>query len=399
MPSDEELDKVQETEVQDEVIEDNDNVETNPTDDNTDSAVSDDKTDDTVEDSKEDYLPSPEDLDNLTDDEFEEFLNSGKLASKEKSVEQTQNKPVEQETPVTPSTQAKVVSKPKKQESDTTTQVQPKTSPDINYEAVYKQLFKPFKANGKEITPRSPEDIISLMQMGANYTRKMQLMAPMRKVVQSISNANIKEDDLNFLIDVYKGDKEAIKSLLKKHEIDPMELDLDEISYKANRRNIASDSDVEFTDTLQDINDTLPQIQEIINTRWDAQSKEALLRNPNLMRALSEELQLGRFDRVQKIVEQEKIFGRYKGVSDVDAYIDVVTKLVQDEQRKQQYKQNQETAKKANPQIEPTKPVPNKAKAAPTKAKSKASKSTLTPEDLFSMSEEEFNKLSINDLV
>ena len=71
---------------------------------------------------------------------------------------------------------------------------------EVDYKSIYEQVFKPFKANGKEITPKSVEDIISLMQMGANYTKKMQLMAPMKKVVQSLDNAKIDEQELNFLI-------------------------------------------------------------------------------------------------------------------------------------------------------------------------------------------------------
>ena len=263
---------------------------------------------------------------------------------------------------------------------------------EVDYKSIYEQVFKPFKANGKEITPKSVEDIISLMQMGANYTKKMQLMAPMKKVVQSLDNAKIDEQELNFLIDVSKGDKEAIKQLLIKHKIDPLEIDLDGDNTYSPRNNIASDEDVEFNDTLMDIHDSLPRIQEILNNTWDDNSKKAILKDPRLMRALHEEVQMGRFDEVQKRLETEKTFGRYKGVSDVDAYIDLVSKM---EQERMKTKTQPETPTKT----ESTKKIPDKSKAAPTKGKTSKSSSSLTAKDLLSMSDDEFNKLSERDLV
>lgn len=263
---------------------------------------------------------------------------------------------------------------------------------EVDYKSIYEQVFKPFKANGKEITPKSVEDIISLMQMGANYTKKMQLMAPMKKVVQSLDNAKIDEQELNFLIDVSKGDKEAIKQLLIKHKIDPLEIDLDGDNTYSPRNNIASDEDVEFNDTLMDIHDSLPRIQEILNNTWDDNSKKAILKDPRLMRALHEEVQMGRFDEVQKRLEAEKTFGRYKGISDVDAYIDLVSKM---EQERMKTKTQPETPTKT----ESTKKIPDKSKAAPTKGKTSKSSSSLTAKDLLSMSDDEFNKLSERDLV
>ena len=64
----------------------------------------------------------------------------------------------------------------------------------------YADIFKPFKANGKEITPKTVDDVISLMQMGANYTKKMQAMVPLKRTVETLNKADIKEEDLNFLL-------------------------------------------------------------------------------------------------------------------------------------------------------------------------------------------------------
>lgn len=368
-----------------------DNI-TNTTDPNIDD--SDDTSDNkesnngAVEDSDEEQI-TQEQLDSLDDDEFAAFLNTGKLPNK-----------------ATPE-KAKVISKPEVKDVETKEEQkevkEPKESKEdkpaeqvdsIDYKAAYDAIFKPFKANGKEITPRNTEDVIKLMQMGANYTKKMQTLAPVKRAYESLNKADIKEEDLSFLIDIHKGDIEAIKQLLQRHKIDPMELDLESNSYKASNKNIATDEEIEFSDVLRDINSSLPKIKEIMDTKWDSASKQKLVSNPNLLKALHEEIELGRFDEVQARVELEKTFGRYQGYSDLEAYIDVVTKMVNE-----QKKPVAPTQPKVENKPKTTPNIPDKSKAAPVRGKPKNQGAKMTVQDLLSMSDDDFNKLSINDLV
>lgn len=375
------------------------NTDTNVDTDNTDTGTDDlDSVDDSEVESDIDSDTNSEDNDsdesqnNLSDMSDEEFL--ALMNSKGTITATNSDKKTKTDTNVPKDTNKRKSDAVDDKLKDQNTDKEPTKvdNQEVDYKSIYEQVFKPFKANGKEITPKSVEDIISLMQMGANYTKKMQLMAPMKKVVQSLDNAKIDEQELNFLIDVSKGDKEAIKQLLIKHKIDPLEIDLDGDNTYSPRNNIASDEDVEFNDTLMDIHDSLPRIQEILNNTWDDNSKKAILKDPRLMRALHEEVQMGRFDEVQKRLEAEKTFGRYKGVSDVDAYIDLVSKM---EQERMKTKTQPETPTRT----ESTKKIPDKSKAAPTKGKTSKSSSSLTAKDLLSMSDDEFNKLSERDLV
>lgn len=371
------------------------NTDTNVDTDNTDTGTDDlDSVDDSEVESDIDSEDndSDESQNNLSDMSDEEFL--ALMDSKGTITATNSDKKTKTDTNVPKDTNKRKSDAVDDKLKDQNTDKEPTKvdNQEVDYKSIYEQVFKPFKANGKEITPKSVEDIISLMQMGANYTKKMQLMAPMKKVVQSLDNAKIDEQELNFLIDVSKGDKEAIKQLLIKHKIDPLEIDLDGDNTYSPRNNIASDEDVEFNDTLMDIHDSLPRIQEILNNTWDDNSKKAILKDPRLMRALHEEVQMGRFDEVQKRLEAEKTFGRYKGVSDVDAYIDLVSKM---EQERMKTKTQPETPTRT----ESTKKIPDKSKAAPTKGKTSKSSSSLTAKDLLSMSDDEFNKLSERDLV
>ena len=381
MPQTNEVDTLEQEDIQntDTELEGNDVVSNDDTDiDSSNDTLPEESIEEPVEE-KEDVRI--EQLNIMTDEEFTKFIEDGKLPEPK-----SEQKPLVKDN-------SKAVNKPNDKVDNKLTEDKKDESPtseSINYESVYKDIFKPFKANGKDITPRSVEDVVQLMQMGANYTKKMQLMAPLKKAAESLNKAEIGEEDLNFLIDVHKGDKEAIKKLLKKHEVDPLDLDLDSTNY-VPKNNIVSDEDVEYSSTLEDIQDSLPKIQEIMTKTWDTKSKEALLKDPNLMRALHEEIAIGRFDNVQAQLEIEKTFGRYKGKSDVEAYIDLVTKLAT---------KKQPSTAKPTPKTEvPTKPIPDKTKAAPIKAKAVNQGSTLTVKDIFSMSEDQFAKLSIRDLV
>ena len=367
------------------------NVDTDNTDTGTDDldSVDDSEVESDIDSEDNDSDESQNNLSDMSDEEFLALMNSKGTITATNSDKKTKT-----DTNVPKDTNKRKSDAVDDKLKDQNTDKEPTKvdNQEVDYKSIYEQVFKPFKANGKEITPKSVEDIISLMQMGANYTKKMQLMAPMKKVVQSLDNAKIDEQELNFLIDVSKGDKEAIKQLLIKHKIDPLEIDLDGDNTYSPRNNIASDEDVEFNDTLMDIHDSLPKIQEILNKTWDDNSKKAILKDPRLMRALHEEVQMGRFDEVQKRLEAEKTFGRYKGISDVDAYIDLVSKM---EQERMKTKTQPETPIRT----ESTKKIPDKSKAAPTKGKTSKSSSSLTAKDLLSMSDDEFNKLSERDLV
>ena len=352
-----------------------------------------DNTDVKEESSKDEIDILEDNVNSMNDDEFMEFMESDSL-DYTKFKETKKNKADTTEEVKEPE-ETKVVEKDKTAEDAKPT--------DIDFKAVYETIFKPFKANGKEIQPKTVDDVISLMQMGANYTKKMQLMAPMRKTVETLNKASIDEKELNFLIDVYKGNKGAIKALLNKHKVDPLDLTDEENTDYVPNSNIASDADVEFAQILEEVEPSLPKIVDIINKQWDSKSKTLVLKDPKLVLALHQEIEMGRFDDVQKRLELEKTFGRYNNVSDLEAYIDIVSKLEAKQGTTTNSNNNNNNNVKSVPNTtfhnQSTKPVPDKTKAAPVRTRHGNHGSTLTVSDIFSMPEEEFMKLSQRDLI
>ena len=328
-------------------------------------------------------------IDSMSDEEFEAFMNNSTSTTTDEVEDKKEEVTTEKEQTTTPEV---------KEDSEVKEDTKESTKEDSKVPEEYAAIFKPFKANGKEITPKTVEDVISLMQMGANYTKKMQLMAPMKRTMESLNKAEIKDEDLNFLIDIHKGDKEAIKKLLEKHKVDPLELDMENTNY-APKDNMVSSSDVEYLSALEDIQSSLPKIKEIIGNTWDSESKTALLKDPALLRGLHEEIEMGRFDLIQNQLEVERTFGRYKGMSDVQAYVAIVTKM-----QEEQHLANAAPSTQVNNSTTTTtntvqKPIPDKSKAAPVKGTSHNKGSTLTTQDVIGTSDEEFLKLIEKGLV
>ena len=272
---------------------------------------------------------------------------------------------------------------------DSTEEEEPKQ--DVDYSKFYKNVMKPFKANGKMITPESEDDVVHLMQMGANYVKKMATIKPALKVLSSLEKNNIDENELNYLIDLKNKNKDAVKKFMKESDIDWTEYDETEKVDYTPSNNLATDEEAMFNQTIKDIQDSphFDTTKKIVTETWDKESKEKILKDPELLVRLHEEVELDRFDKVQSIVEKERVFGRLKGISDLDAYVQVVSKLAQEEKTPPatpEPPQEKKTVKPVNKTV-------NKKSAQPSPKKTKESSVKLTDDEILDMSDEAFLKL------
>ena len=182
-----------------------------------------------------------------------------------------------------------------------------------NYEEFYKSMMAPFKANGKSIQLQSPEEAIQLMKMGANYTRKMQDIAPHRKVLMMLENNGLlDEGKLSYLIDLDKKNPDAIKKLVKESGIDPLQIDTDDENptYQLGNHRV-SDDEAAFVTALDDLKSTPDGVHTLqaINSEWDQASKEVLWKNPELMSTIHEQRANGIYSQIAAEVERLKVLG------------------------------------------------------------------------------------------
>ena len=196
------------------------------------------------------------------------------------------------------------------------------TPPD--YKAVYDQVMAPFQANGKSIQVKTPEEALQLMKQGANYTQKMQSIAPHRKVLMMLENNDLlSEEKLSRLIDLDKKNPDAIRALIKEAGIDPLDIDVSAESTYVPGDHKVSDAAVVFQTTLEEVTST-PAGKETVRTitdSWDAGSKAEIWKDPSILATIHQQREQGVYTRVADEIERQRILGAIPAnVSFLDAY-------------------------------------------------------------------------------
>lgn len=190
--------------------------------------------------------------------------------------------------------------------------------PEITETPVHK-----FKANGKEYS-FTPEEMMEqfpkIFGQAMDYTKKTQALKPWRKTIDAIESAKLGHDDINLMIDVFKGDKNAIAELIKRTGVDALDLDTENSKYVPK--------DYGRDDTALAIRDIVDEISvdkeyetthRILSKEWDERSFSELTKDPELIRLLHIDVKSGMYDKVQPIAEKMKVFDRGRQ-SDLDYY-------------------------------------------------------------------------------
>ena len=264
-------------------------------------------------------------------------------------------------------------------------------APEIDYKGFYDAMMSPIKANGKDFQARTPEEAVRLMQMGANYTQKMQTIAPYRKKIQMLQNAGLLEDEkLNYLIDLSQGNKEAVKKLLKDSKLDPLDLDIDNESAYVPGNHTVSDNEVQIQTIVDDLKSTPEGMDTLrIIQGWDQASLNEIWKTPSMMATLNEQRQNGVYDFIVKEMEHQRMLGNIpEGTSFLKAYKAVGDYCLQVQQQRAM---QQQQAVQNLPRGTLNKSVSNAnvKSAAPSGRSHKSNQQFVDP---FSLSDEEFEK-------
>lgn len=273
----------------------------------------------------------------------------------------------------------------------------------VDYEAEYKRLLTPFKANGREIAVKSVDDAIALMQMGANYNKKMAALKPNLKLMKLLENNGLlSEEKIGFLIDLEKKDPAAINKLVKDSGIDPMDLDAEKASGYKQTAYTVDDREIELDTVLDELQGTpsYNRTLEIVSTKWDGASKQVIAGNPQLLKVINDHVQSGIYDLISKEIESERMFGRLNGLSDIEAYRQVgdalhakgaFNSLGQGSSQNQQKPAAAPVVVAPKPKVEDDK-LKDKRRAA---SSTKPAAPTSVPKDFnpLALSDEEFSKL------
>ena len=193
----------------------------------------------------------------------------------------------------------------------------------VDFEAEYKRLLAPFRANGREVKVESVDDAMALMQMGANYNKKMAALKPNIKLLKMLENNGLlSEEKLSFLIDLEKKSPEAISKLVKDSGLDLMDLDTEKAGEYKPKIHSVDDREVELDTVLDEIQETptYTQTLEIVSKKWDGASKQTVANSPQLLKVINAHVASGIYTMISEEVERERLFGRLNNLSDIEAY-------------------------------------------------------------------------------
>lgn len=285
----------------------------------------------------------------------------------------------------------------------------PEDSPEVVQAAAldfYKQVTAPFKADGKDIQVRSPEDAIRLMQMGVNYSRRMQEMKPIRAQHEMLKAQGLDNPDkLNFMIEVMKGKTEAIQKLLKDNKIDPIDIDVSKdtgympANHQIDPKTLAFKEAIESTMAAEGGAELIRDI----NSSWDDVSKEALRDQPAIFQNLLDQKRSGVYGKIKKELDYQRTMGFLTDVPFVQAYHQVGeamqkagvfgSNLTQKPKMQVQSQLPLDTGTRKAAQT-PVAPAPNLSSTQqPRATPSNSGFSNQGQPDYWAMSDEEFLKL------
>ena len=278
-----------------------------------------------------------------------------------------------------------------KQDSTDTKGDTPETT-EFDYESAFKKVTAPFKANGVDMQVKDPDDVVRLMQMGANYQKKMSQLKPNLKLIKMLENNELLDEaKLNNLIDLSKKDPTAIAKLVKESTVDPLDIDKDVPTEYQPTNYSVTDTEYDLDAVLDEIKDT-DTFTRTINTltkEWDVDSRNRISKQPEIISIINEHMANGIFDKVNTVLQQEKTLGKLVGISDVDAYRQVAEHLNNQGMFNTQEKSSQVSSKSEPKQADVDRDKKRKA-AAPVK---QATSKKAPPESEFlGLSDDEFMK-------
>ena len=272
------------------------------------------------------------------------------------------------------------------------------TPQEIDYKAAYDAIFgRTFKAAGKDMQVRTPEEAIQLMQMGVGFNRKMSQMGYANRIIETLKeNDLLDEAKINNLIDISKKNPEAIAALVQSAGIEPHTLipEGDAPKYTPGNHVIPEDQ-VRFRTSIENIREQGgTEFLTHVAQDWDVTSRAEIFKDPRALDMLYDHKLSGIYDLVSSEVERRKLFDpALAEVPYIQAYLAVGNEL-----NERGLLNNQPPSPPQVPTpvavkaaVTPQPVTPNAAAARAASVRSSPAPATATP-NYLTMSDAEFLK-------
>jgi hypothetical protein len=143
------------------------------------------------------------------------------------------------------------------------------------------------------------------------------------------------------MIDVLKGDKDAVAAVLKRTGVDALELDVEQSRYVPKDYG-RDDKALAVKDVIEEISGDAEYstTYKILSKEWDDDSFREMTSDPDLIKLLHIDVKSGMYDRVQPIAEKLKVYDRGRR-SNLDYYKEAArvyfNEQAQEEARRAEY--------------------------------------------------------------
>ena len=169
-------------------------------------------------------------------------------------------------------------------------------------------LYK-IKANGKEFE-MTLDELKQTASKGMDYLKKTTALKPYRTMIAAMEENKVSPEDINLLIDLKKGNKEAIAKLIKENEVDVY--DLPEANDYKPQEYRQSETALDMKEVLNTISkDTEFSRTSEIYAAFDEQTKAFLNEDPSRIVGLHNDVKTGVFDKVLPLAEKKAMIDGY----------------------------------------------------------------------------------------
>lgn len=294
---------------------------------NLEQPLEDDDDDDDEEDSEEIIEEEPEELTDETEEEVDEDFEE------DDAEEDSTDEP--EESDEAPDSE---------EEEDQPTEES--TDDGDNAEPQKPETYK-VKAIGTEVE-FTLDELKELASKGLDYTKKMQEISPWKKQIAAMKEYSVTQDDINMLIDLKKGNKDAVISLMKKSGIDPLDVDMESApNYSPNNYSI-SDEQLAIREVVSRLSvdrDIYARTEAVVDNEWDSKSRAEMLKNPAMIEGLHNDIKNGVFDAVLPMMTKLKALDGGRK-SDLEYYMEAGQRLSQEQIQAKVTSEQKEVAQK-----------------------------------------------------
>lgn len=221
------------------------------------------------------------------------------------------------------------------------------TTDDIDYKKQYEELLTKskkatdfydkvagveIKANGQMTTSfTDPDKILQSQQMMYNYSDKMAGFKQYRPFMSPLKDRGMLDDPAKFdlAMSLVDGNQDALKQHIKNLNIDPMELDMDEINYAAEAQTSSREL-IEIEDALDVASNygVKDRVFDTVMKQWDDSSYAEFAKNPDIQHDLAQQMENGVYDKVMSRVKQTAVLDqRFAGMRQLDQYNTIAAQM------------------------------------------------------------------------